>query len=213
MAKVITLRRQIRLEPVVLIELGAQLLSLAVMVAYAVVSASVWALVLGSIVSRVAGTLMSHVAIAGRRNRICWDPAAVREILSFGRWIFVSTLFGYLALRVVVILLARWVPIEVLGIYSISILISEAPQRLMTPIIQSVLMPALAESQRGGPAALARGFARARRMILPGGLLLVLLTIVAAPPFFTYFYDSRYADAAWLAQLGGLPLLELFLAL
>ena len=76
---------------------------------------------------------MSHVAIPGPRNRFQWDPAAAREIISFGKWIFISTLFTFVAMRIDFLLLARWVPLDVLGVYSISVLLSEVPQRLTTP--------------------------------------------------------------------------------
>ena len=199
--KMISLRRHLQLGRLVGIEIGAQLLTLIVTIILAWLYRSVWVLVISGLVSHTILLLASHLAIPGPTNRLRWDSEAARQLFSFGKWIFVSTLFTFLALRMDVVMLGKLIPMEELGIYSIAIMVVAIPRQLSARIIQTVLLPALAESHRDSHERLARNFDRVRRVAIPGGLVALLGAVAVAPAFFIYLYDPRYHEAGWIAQL------------
>ncbi|NNL67542.1 MAG: oligosaccharide flippase family protein [Myxococcales bacterium] len=206
-----TQMRHIQLGRVVAIETGARAASVTVMIALAWVYGSVWALVAGGLTAAAVQLVLSHTALPGPRNRLRFEPEAAREIFSFGKWIFVSTLFTFLSLRIDVALLGKLLPVGVLGVYSIGVMLPAILGQLSGKLIQVVLMPALSESYRTGEAALRDNFASARSVILPVGVLASLGLALLAPSFFHYLYDARYHDAGWIAQLAVVPVWFTFL--
>jgi len=199
--KLITLTRRLELGRTVAIRLISKLVSLVMMVALAWAFRSVWALVAGSLVQAAIRTLLTHVAIPGVGNRFRWHPGHGRELLSFGKWILLSTAFTFMAQRVDVFILARKVPMDLLGVYSIGILISGAARVLTGRFVQNVLMASLSEAQRTSPDRLRANLRTSKRLVLPGGVLICLAGVAASPAFFYYLYDPRYWGAGWIAQL------------
>jgi len=209
--KLVTLTRNITLTRRVAVDLTAQVVSLVVMIAFSLVYRSVWALVVGALVASSVRVVLSHLAIPGPTNRMQWEPEAGREILSFGKWIFVSTLFGFIGMRADVMIVGKLVPMEMLGIYSIGITISSIPRVVLSRITQSVLLPVLSASYREGHDSLVADFRTSRRLGLPAGMVTLLGVVVVAPAFFVFLYDERYHEAGWIAQLAMLPLWFVFM--
>jgi O-antigen/teichoic acid export membrane protein len=199
--KLATLNRRMQIGPMVLIDLAAQLAAIATMIGIALVYRSVWALVVGGIVAASMKMVLSHAALSGIHNRFRWEAEASRAIVHFGKWIFLSTLVTFLAMRLDILLLGRLVPIELLGVYSIAGLLSMLPQQIGNRLAVAVLFPALASAERESRERLRARLRQARSVILPAVLLLVLAIAVLAPPFFYYLYDERYHAAGWMAQL------------
>jgi O-antigen/teichoic acid export membrane protein len=161
----------------------------------------VWALVAGGLAGAAAQLVASHALLPGPCDRFRWERDAAREIFGFGKWIFVSTLLTFLAMRIDVAMLGKLLPMGTLGVYSIAIMLPGILGQVSARLIQTVLMPALAESYRAGEDRLREGFARARALLLPLGLLSTLAVALVAPAFFAYLYDARYREAGWMAQL------------
>jgi O-antigen/teichoic acid export membrane protein len=199
--KLASLNRRMAVGRIVMIDLGAQAASIITMIGFALVYRSVWALVAGGLISSLSKMLLSHFAIFGVRNRFQWDRAAVRTIVTFGKWIFLSTLVTFLAMRLDVFLLGKLVPIDILGVYSIAWLLAMIPQQVAGRLAETILFPALSESTRRGKEVLSANLQRARCVLLPAAMLGVVGIALLAPAFFYYLYDVRYHDAGWMAQL------------
>lgn len=210
--KVATLTRHLRPGPVLAIEVTAQAMGLVAMAVYAKLHPSVWALVIGGLVTAVIKTSLSQWALPGPTNRFRWEARARRDLASFGKWLFVSSIFTFIAMRSDVAMLGRLLPVDTLGIYSIGIMLSVVVRDVLQQIYRFSLMPALAASHRAGAGVLAENFARVRRMALPAALFAILGATLVAPAFFGLLYDERYHAAAWIAQLSMLAVWFSFLA-
>jgi O-antigen/teichoic acid export membrane protein len=86
-----TLRRRVHVGPLNLLELAGQIVGVVAMIAWALVDASVWALIAGGVVRAIFRLATSHLLEVGYRNRFAIDRTCANEILSFGRWIFASS--------------------------------------------------------------------------------------------------------------------------
>lgn len=204
--KLALLDRRLELGQRIGIDLLAQGVSMVVMVCLAFVYQSVWALLIGGLASNVVRVVTSHVWLEGRRDRLAWDPASAHALIHFGKWVFASSGLSFAANQLDIAILGRLVPLAQLGVYTIGMTVPNLLREVLSSLSSSVLMPALSEANRSSGPAFRRAYEAARRVTLPVGVLAVLASVVVSPAFFDLLYDSRYADAEWVAQLGALRL-------
>lgn len=193
-------QRRIALHRITLMEVGSQLAATTVMIAWALVHPSVWALAVGAVTGAATKLVVSHLWLPGRRNRPRLEPDAVRSLVRFGRWIFVSTLLTFLALQSDRLVFGKLVPLAVLGVYSIAQIYATLPPSLASHVVQSVVFPALSRHRQAGddlPAA----FRRVRTPILLGSAFLVSCLLAGGPTMIDFLYDERAEDAGWIIQI------------
>jgi O-antigen/teichoic acid export membrane protein len=169
-----------------------------VMVAWVCVSPSLLALASGPLAASLLTLLFSHL-LKGPGNRFHRDPAATHELVHFGRWIFISTIFSYIADqadRFVVGLIS----VTVLGVYHLANQIATIPSALMSSIARHVFMPLYSRLHEAR-----RDLNPALRMVqMQSGAALVLLIgglIATGPTAVRCLYDARYEAATWILPL------------
>lgn len=198
-SKLFTLNRQLAVGWLTLIEIAAQAAGLAVMLTWASISPSVWALVGGGIVVYSTKMLLSH-ALPGIKNRFAWDHEAARSVIRFGRWIFVSTLLTFLVSHADRLIFGALIPFALLGVYSIALLIASFPAQALLNLAQTITFPLYSRTWREG-GDLVRVFQSARaRLLLLGGWALAGL-LAGGPTVIDLMYDERYRDAGWIVQI------------
>lgn len=200
--KIFTANRHLALGRLTAIELISQIVAIVCLIALAWWLRSVWALVFGGLVGASAKVVLSQTGLPGPTNRLRWDRTAVAQLFRFGKWIFVSTVFTFLAMQSDRLLLGRLVGMEVLGIYSIAMMLVMICWSVIGRLNSKVLMPGLADKIRsGGIESCASVIRRTRWALdgLAGGIILAL--VLLCPLFVTTLYDPRYHAAGWLAQL------------
>src|SRR5262249_56997640 len=114
----VTSQRSLAMGRLVLIDLISQVVSVAVMIGWALVERSVWALVAGGLASMATKAALSHLMLAGAGSGFAVDRASLAELLHFGRWILLSTVVTFLALQIDRLVLGVLVPIGMVGVYS-----------------------------------------------------------------------------------------------
>ena len=189
------MRRNLDLRGVTIVDLLSQVASVTVMIATAWIWESVWALVAGALVGSVTRVLLTHVLLTPFRHRIGLEPEATREIIQYGRWILLATMFGFLGGRGITSVHGALVPLDILGILAISTLLATAFEDLAHRILASVGFPALAQVIRERPQDLRRALGKLRmRVLLPGVIVLIGLSLIAQP-LIDLLYDPRYTAA------------------
>jgi O-antigen/teichoic acid export membrane protein len=199
--KVYLLHRHIQIGRLLLLDLSSQALIAGVQIAGALVYPSPWVLVVGALSYASWQFFFGHFLLRGRNPRLRWEPAAAREVVNFGKWIFISTCVTYAATRVDIALLGRLAGKELLGIYNLALMLGTVPQSIGGQVLGSVLLPALATSFHEGHEALEAAFARSRRAILPLLFFVMLGIGLVGPPMFYYLWDARYHEACWMVRL------------
>lgn len=199
-----TLNRSLAIVKLTVFNLGNQLASILVMVAWAWLRRDLSALVGGAIVGSLLRMISSHWLVPCRRNRFCWDAGASRALFGFGRWIFVSTLLFFLASQIDRLLLGALIPMDRLGVYNLASTLANLPLSVGATLATTILYPALASQARDDRAGFALKLRRMRRTLLPVGLVATVVVAAAAPLFFR-LYDTRYQSAGTLAQLMCVP--------
>jgi O-antigen/teichoic acid export membrane protein len=182
-------------------ELISQVMGLTVMMAIGLATRSIWALVAGGLVSSLTLTVLSHVWLTGHRNRFCWDREVLRELLHFGKWIFVSSAVSVFAFNGDRLLLGGLVEAHVLGLYSIAVLIVGAIQSANSRFATTVSLPTLSEIARTEPARLREIYYKLR---VPIDLLLLSMAGLlssAGQLVIDLLYDPRYAETGAMLRI------------
>lgn len=193
--KGVVANRNLKLGRPTLIALASQVAGLVVMVGLALIWPSVWALVIGGLASGVVGVLAGHYFMPGVSNRLRWEPEAARDLLNFGRFIFLSTLASFFATQGDKLFLGRTVSLADLGIYNIGFFMSVFPAMLGSMVADRVLFPLYRQVPPSQSPQNRSKIGRARNL-LTGSLFLMygVLSLIAIP-LVTMLYDARYAPA------------------
>lgn len=188
--KVFRVNRQLSLGRLSTIEVSTQLVAATTMVVLAYYTSSVVSLLIGSFVGAVLRALLSHVALPGFADGFAWAPRARHELITFGRWIFVSTAITFVAMQLDRLLLGRLAHADALGIYSLAAMLAAVPREVFGAINQRVIYPWVAELIRTG--APGEKIKQMRLSILQ--LLLIPIAVLAgeSEAVFRVLYDDRY---------------------
>lgn len=146
--RVHVLNRKLSFVPITVLDLGAQLLSVIVMIGVALLWRSVWALVISNVASALFRTVLSHIMLGGPRNHLAWDREARHVLFSFGRWIFLSTALGFLAAQSDRLILGKLITVEQLGFYAIAANLAVMPLQFAQKLGQAVFFPVVAAAMR-----------------------------------------------------------------
>lgn len=196
-----TANRHLRLGHVTVIEFFGQVAGLAAMIGLSYWLQSVWALVIGMIISVAINTTLMSIFLPGRRNKLLWDKRAVSELIHFGKWIFLSTICGFLLAQGDKLILGKFLSLDTFGIYNIGFFLGSFPMMLGMMVVGRVLVPLY----RACPPLDSReNFIKLRRMrtIATAGLLALLMVFAFAGVWLVEFmYDDRYQTAGAIVVL------------
>jgi len=196
-----TCRRRMEFGRLTVLEVSNEALGLLVTVVLTLIHPTVWALVGGWLVSRLFVTLASHVYLPGIRNRFRWEPTSVDVLIGFGKWIFLSSAFHFLAIQGDRMLLGHFLNMTQFGVYSIAVVLSEVLQSLATKIVRNVLFPAYSIVARDEAHRLRSVSYRARLAIDVTLVLPVAALIFLGGWVVQLLYDARYQEAGWIFQV------------
>jgi O-antigen/teichoic acid export membrane protein len=193
--------RQIEVGRLTLIELGSQVVGMVVMLVWAKLYPTPWALIGGNLANSLARTIATHVALKGPRNRLAWDMTVIREIWQFGGWVMLSSAVTFLAGEGRNLLNAALVNAKVVGLLVLSSTLAFVIWNAIQQVSGRVLFPAYSEVWRDRPEKLPAVVERARRMQLLGGCAVAALFAIGGDRLVGWFYDPRYREAGVFLQI------------
>lgn len=200
--KLILANRRLQLWRVVIIDLGSQVVATAVAIGIALASPTIYALLAAALVRSAARCIASHVLLEGQRDGFAWEREARQELIRFGRWIFLSTAMGFLAMNLDRIVLGKLLTKEAWGVYSVLIVFATAPREIFGRLSQRVLFPVVAQLFRDGAAM--SGIRKIRTRILAALVVPMALLAGESLALIDVIYDERYRAAGpLLAALAG----------
>ncbi|MEN8140592.1 MAG: oligosaccharide flippase family protein [Thermodesulfobacteriota bacterium] len=200
---IFSLNKEVKLGRITTMEVGAQFLGLLVMVVTAYLYRSVWALVAGGLVVALVKAVWSHF-LNSERNRIGLEREAVKELFSFGKWVFVATAMMFLATQADRFLLGKLFPLSLFGIYNIAVIFAELPKQVLTKLSNRVIFPLMAQFSELPREEFRNGILAKRLQLLLPLALLVAVFAGFGDLIINQLYDERYHQAGWM-----LPLLAL----
>ena len=191
--------RDLALGKMTFIELFSQSVSTIVMVVWAWMTHSIWALVAAGIVRNVIYVPLGHYLLPGVSNRLHWDRKIAKGLLVFGQWVFVSTAMTFVAAQADRFIFGRLLTMNDLGVYSIASVLASTPSMLLVSVARTVVFPIYSRANQAGDMSKVYPTARWPLLVLGGWGLSAL--IACAPSIVHVIYDHRYWGASWLVQV------------
>ncbi|MEI4262287.1 oligosaccharide flippase family protein [Roseovarius sp. D0-M9] len=189
------------------LDLAAQAIGVIAMIVLALMTRSVIALVLGSLFTAVAKLILTSLFLPGARNRFRLEPAAVREQVHFGKWIFLSTAFGFLSVQGDKAILGGLLDLRTLGIYNIGYFLASFPALLGGSVAQQILIPIYRDRPPDGSEPNRRRLRKMRVLMTSGVFAMLAVMALAGPWLVSVLYDPRYAPAGAMLVLIALAFL------
>jgi O-antigen/teichoic acid export membrane protein len=185
------------------IEVIAQVAALIVMVIWALVSPSVWALVFGGLVGASVDVGLGHLVLRGYNAKPGWDKAALASLMHFGKWVFLSTMLTFAVNEADRLVFGKLISLAELGVYNVALTIASIPMAAMHSLASRVIFPLFSRVNEGGDQAgkeLTHVFRQARRLhlVLSGWALSGF--IGGGPAAVALIYDDRYTAGGWMLQ-------------
>jgi O-antigen/teichoic acid export membrane protein len=175
----------------------------------ALATRSVWSLLIGTLVSAAARTAMSHLYLPGLACRPSWNRSCAREIIGFGKWIFVSSVIGFLAAHGEKLILGGSLSTQSFGVFSIATTLMMAVMSVYGSLNAHVIFSTLSEALRTNAETAARVYTHVQQIadaflgVMAGGIFMSGHWVV------DLLYDQRYQNAGWMLQWLGLSLLAI----
>jgi len=210
--KTLTASRGLALRPLAILELASQVVGLGVTIGWALISPTIFAVAGGAMASGLTRTALSHVLFEGISNRLFWSREHFNNILSFGRWIFLTSVLGFLISSGDRLLLGGFIDAKKFGIYTIAAMIVGVAFDVGGRLINTVIYPALNEAYRRDPASLKSTYYRLRAPVDAVCCGIAGIMITAGPAMIHFLYDQRYTDAGLVVQILSIPMIFLGLS-
>lgn len=207
--KVITAVKSFAQKELVIFTFISQVTGVAGTIIWALIEPNIWAMVFGVYVTRITRLILSYHLLEGPTNRWHWDWSIVKSILSFGKWILVSTILSVLFVNGDRILMAGIITAEELGVYSIAFLMVYAFQSLISKLNESILLPVLSKTNANttNEFDVRNTFYKYRFWTDAITLLVTGFLIALAPAVIELLYDDRYNEAGQILQILALTLI------
>ncbi|UXU75133.1 MULTISPECIES: oligosaccharide flippase family protein [unclassified Paracoccus (in: a-proteobacteria)] len=187
--------RHLQIGRLTVIELANQLIGILLTIAAAWILQSVWALVWGNVLGSLVQLLMFRLFLPGHRNRLRIEPEARAEVMKFGKWIFFSTICGFMLFQGDRIILGLVLTLHQLGIYNIGLFLATVPMMLGSSIASRLFIPMYRNHPPAEGADHRRVLARTRAGLTALLLSVAVLLAWIGPPLVELLYDPRYATA------------------
>lgn len=193
--------RKLTVSRLISIELISQVLGLIVMISIALFWREIWVLAIAGIVTAFTKLYLSHSKKLGPKMRFIFRVNYAKDIYHFGKWILVGSILGFLLSQGDRIFLGAWLSPEVLGIYSIAFLMSNAVIEIMNKLVGYVFYPALSEMFRENPARMQSTYYRLRFKVDLITMTIAGILVSSGSVLIHFLYDSRYFEAGWMFEL------------
>lgn len=155
----------------------------------------IYGLLYGNILSIGLATIFTYWLVPDLRLRLRLVRAHVDEIVSLGKWIFVSSIAFFLATNFDRLVLAKYVSLASLGLYGLARSLADIFGQLGSKLGSAIIFPSVASMDLAGPEIRQR-IARHRLSFMALACLVTAILIVGADLIVGLLYDERYRGAA-----------------
>lgn len=162
---------------------------------------SIWTLAFATLIGATYRTISSYWLIPNSSNWFNWDKEAVKEVLSFGKWMFLASGLMFAAEQSDYMILGKLLSFEMLGVYIIAYTLASIPREIIKQISGKVIFPAISKNSDLPRDILRQKIIPQRKLILLGFTFFLAALITIGDLIVTTLYDNRYLDASWMMPI------------
>jgi O-antigen/teichoic acid export membrane protein len=190
-------QKQLKVARLSMFDIAIGAVSLVAHVTIALITPTVWALVLGSVITGAVTLVSSFLFLPGLRHRFVIDPECARQLLRFGRWVFLSSIVYFFAMNFDRLYFAKHISLSQLGVYGIARSLADMVTLFVARASSFVLYPSVAAAGLA-PVDLRKRLLRGRRTLLLGAAVGMGAFLAVSQIIVRLLYDARYGEAAWI---------------
>ncbi|WP_305970131.1 MULTISPECIES: oligosaccharide flippase family protein [unclassified Mameliella] len=197
--RMITANRHLLLGRVTVLDMATQLAGVAAAVGLAWWWGSVWALVISGVIGALVEVVLNWRYLPGPANRLRWESPAARELISFGKWVFLATVCGFFFTQADKMLIGKFIALDTFGVYNIGFFWASFPLMLGNLLTHKILIPVYRETP---PKESRENFLKLRKMrfaVSIGLIGFVGIFALMGVWLVQTLYDARYAAAGAVA--------------
>lgn len=191
------MQRRLQFARLNLFDLAIDAISAALVIGLAIISPTIWSLIIANIVSTTIRTIASYF-LPEARNWLAWHKEHAREIRAFGKWIYLASLLAFLCASFDKLYLGQSIPLALLGIYGLARNVADLPAALFARLGHSLVFPVIASQRSGSREELHARLSPLRLKLLLVGAACIAFGAAFADYAISIIYDSRYQEAAWM---------------
>lgn len=185
------------------IQLALQIVTAILTILMALWLQSIWALVYSTLIAAAIQVYLFHRLLPGIKNRFYLERDSIGQIFHFGKFIFFSTVAGFLVNQGDKAVLGVYVPIDVLGIYNVALVLGTLPVLLSQAVASKIMLPLFRmRPPQESPANRAKIF-KTRRVLVIAFMAITIVMSYGGDFLMDLLYDERYALAGPMVVLFG----------
>jgi len=201
--KIALANRNLQIGVQVSTDLASQVVTLVVTAVMAWFTGSVWSLVVGSLVGAVLKVVAQHLTLKGPANHWHWDRELAWDMIHFGKYIFLSSIAGFLINQSDRAILGGYISLTDLGIFMVGFMFATVPVELARAAGSQIVFPLFSKFPPAQSADNRAKVLKARRLILLATVALSGLLSLVSVPMVELLYDERYHRAGPILALLG----------
>ena len=196
-----TLHRRMELGKLAIYDFILQALCLSTLIVLVWLYPSIWTLTVGTLTAGIYRLASSYWLIPEYSNRFAWEPEAVKEILSFGKWMFIASSLMFAAEQADRLVLAKILSFKMLGVYTVAYTLASIPREVIKHLSHRVIFPVISQQAELPRTSLRLKIIHQRRTILLGFGVILAALITVGDLIVATLYDRRYAEAIWMMPI------------
>ncbi|SIO59870.1 Membrane protein involved in the export of O-antigen and teichoic acid [Rhodovulum sp. ES.010] len=199
--RVMTAARHLTLGRLTVLNLANQVVTLALTALLAWWLQSVWGLVFGILLGGIQRNISARLFMPGTPNRFTWNREAARDLIGFGKFVFLSTIATFFVRNGDRAILGKLIALDLLGLYNIALTLASVPMMLIGALTSKIVFPLYSRRKPHENAANRRKIFRARYALTGVAVFGSLLLVLLGDPLVRFLYDARYATAGGITVL------------
>ncbi|QDG74821.1 hypothetical protein FJ695_02470 [Labrenzia sp. PHM005] len=194
------LQRNLQFARMNLFELSCDFVTAMLIIFFAYMSPTIWSILISGLFAAFFRVGLSYL-LPRARNWLEWNRGYVREIFSFGKWMFLSSLLSFLCMNFDKLYLAKTIPLATVGVYAIARTIADLPAFLAGRLGYSLIFPMVSAKHAATRSEIRTDLLALRTKLLTLAAFGVAFGIAFSDVAVWIIYDPRYADAGWILSM------------
>jgi O-antigen/teichoic acid export membrane protein len=195
------LNRRMELNRVIIFDFMIQLVSLSTLIILAWWLKNLWAFVISGLISATIRAIGTHFLIPGKKGKFAWDRNALKELVSFGRWMFFATALMFLAEQSDRLILGKLLSFGAVGVYTIAATLANVPREVIKGLSFRVIFPIISNQVDLPRHELRVKIIRQRWKIVLGAAVVLAFLVSTGDLIIATLYDQRYTEARWMMPI------------
>lgn len=205
--KALTAARHLQIKRLTVIKLISQFSGSLTTICLVLISPTVWAFAIGALFASSIKFILIYRVIFGRNNSFLFEKKYIDEILSFGKWIFLSSIFGFFASQGDRLIGAGITSAETIGLYVIAYQITNIFIMVFRQIIKRSIYPLLSRKKEIDIKNIE--IYRLRLYFLILSILSIIILNASIEYFFSFLYKERFFSASIYVKILSLQLISM----